>query len=141
MAAPVPSPPHFLTAVVPSPSLASQTQVLSHVPAHMHLLCDVLPCPNRSSLINQEQNVSQRFSEPQTKAAHNQNQASEILLSTNDGLIKDCLESSLHASRGNEKEKIPSRQKVLDRKKKTLVTKEPDQKMALPSRKQRKPAR
>lgn len=142
MAAPAPSRPQPLAAVVPSPSSVFETQALSHVPAHMHLLCDVLPCPNRSSLANREQNVSQKFSEPRTKAAHYKTQASESSSSTDDGLIIDCLQSSLHASRGNEKGKVPSRQKVLDKKKKKkLVTKEPDQKMALPSRQQRKPAR
>ncbi|XP_077383075.1 proline and serine-rich protein 3 isoform X2 [Festucalex cinctus] len=30
-------------------SAASQPQSLAHVPAHMHLLCDILPCPTQSA--------------------------------------------------------------------------------------------
>ncbi|KAM4735260.1 proline and serine-rich protein 3 [Anableps anableps] len=141
--APAPSPPHFLTAALPSSSLMSQPQALSHVPAHMHLLCDVLPCPNQSSLANDDQSTSQKLSEPQPKVVHKKTQVSESLLSTNkDGPVKERLPSSLHASSGSIKEEGPSQQKVHGKnKKKKLVTKESDQKTALPSRQQRKPAR
>ncbi|XP_061531804.1 proline and serine-rich protein 3 isoform X2 [Phycodurus eques] len=35
-------------AIAVSDTLVSQPQSLVHVPAHMHLLCDILPCPTRS---------------------------------------------------------------------------------------------
>ncbi|XP_077432912.1 proline and serine-rich protein 3 [Vanacampus margaritifer] len=37
----------FLGAV--SDTLVSRPQSLAHVPAHMHLLCDILPCPTQSA--------------------------------------------------------------------------------------------
>ncbi|KAM4567716.1 proline and serine-rich protein 3 [Fundulus diaphanus] len=144
LGAPGPSPPLLPAAVLPSSSLTSQTQALSHVPAHMHLLCDVLPCPSQSSRTTGEQNFSQRRSEPQTKVVHKKTQVSESLLGTNsDGLINECWPPSPRASSGNIIEEGPSQQKVPDKKKKKkkLVTKELDQKTGLPSRQQRKPAR
>ncbi|XP_035988073.1 proline and serine-rich protein 3 isoform X2 [Fundulus heteroclitus] len=137
------SPPLLPAAVVPSSSMTSQTQALSHVPAHMHLLCDVLPCPGQSSRATGEQTFSQMVSEPQTKVVHKKTQVSESLSGTNsDGLIKECRPPSPPASSGNIIEEGPSQQKVPDKKKKKkLVTKESDQKTGLPSRQQRKPAR
>ncbi|XP_054903953.1 proline and serine-rich protein 3 [Poeciliopsis prolifica] len=128
-----PSPPCFLTAAVPSSSLMSQTQTLSHIPAYMHLFCDVLPCPNQPTLANDEQSISQKLPEPQTKAVHRETQVSESLLRTN---------SEGPASSGNIKGDGPSQQKILHKKKKKKqVTKESDQKTAIPSRQQRKAVR
>ncbi|XP_047215354.1 proline and serine-rich protein 3 isoform X1 [Girardinichthys multiradiatus] len=143
LSAPAPSPPLFHAAVVSSSSLMSQTQALTHVPAHMHLLCDVLPCPNQSSVANNEQSISQKLSEPQTKVVHKKTQVSESILSPNsDGLIKECLPSSRHASAENIKEEGPMGRKGLDKnKKKKLATQRSHQKTALPSSQQRKPTR
>ncbi|XP_072316588.1 proline and serine-rich protein 3 isoform X2 [Eucyclogobius newberryi] len=44
---------------VPSGSVVSSPQALSHVPSHMHLLCDILPCPNRPSYPHEDETVSQ----------------------------------------------------------------------------------
>ncbi|XP_008430625.1 proline and serine-rich protein 3 [Poecilia reticulata] len=139
--APAPSPPRFLPAGVPPSSLMSQTQTLSHTPTHMHLLCNVLPCPNQPTLANDEQSVSQKPLEPQTKAVHRETQVSESLLRTSsDGPIKECLPASRHASSGQGDG--PSQQNILHKnKKKKLVTKESDQKTAPPSRHQRKAVR
>ncbi|XP_014885357.1 proline and serine-rich protein 3 [Poecilia latipinna] len=139
--APAPSPPRFLPAGVPPSSLMSQTQTLSHIPAHMHLLCDVLPCPNQPTLANDEQSVSQKPPEHQTKAVHRETQVSESLLRTNsDGPVKERLPASWHASSGQGDG--PSRQKIPHKnKKKKLVTKESEQKTAPPSRQQRKAVR
>lgn len=141
--APALSSPLFLTAGVPSSSVMSQTQTLSHIPAHMHLLCDVLPCPNQPTLANDERSISQKLPEPQTKAVHRETQVSESLLRTNsDRPVKERLPASRHASSGNIKGDGPSQQKILRKnKKKKLVTKESDQKTALPSRQQRKAVR
>ncbi|XP_056300801.1 proline and serine-rich protein 3 isoform X2 [Pseudoliparis swirei] len=59
-----PSP--FPTFVV-SGSSVSQPQAIAHVPAHMHLLCDVLPCPMQSS--GTHQHLSESTDEPQNKVA------------------------------------------------------------------------
>ncbi|XP_030013018.1 proline and serine-rich protein 3 [Sphaeramia orbicularis] len=53
-------------AFVASSSLISHPQAITHVPAHMHFLCDVLPCPSQSSHANMQQNISQRLG-PSTK--------------------------------------------------------------------------
>ncbi|XP_038129470.1 proline and serine-rich protein 3 isoform X1 [Cyprinodon tularosa] len=132
-----PNPPRLISSAVPSSSSAmSQTRALPHVPAHMHLLCDVLPCPNQSFV----QNMTQKVSEPQTKVVHRKTQVSESLLSTNcNGFVRECLPSSPH---GNRKKEGYSLQKVADKKKKKKQeTAEPAQKTGLPSRQQRKPAR
>ncbi|XP_029307148.1 proline and serine-rich protein 3 [Cottoperca gobio] len=53
---PASGPPHFPSL---SGSSMSQPRTLSHVPAHMHLLCDVLPCPIQSSHASMQQNISE----------------------------------------------------------------------------------
>ncbi|KAJ0000284.1 hypothetical protein NQD34_012126 [Periophthalmus magnuspinnatus] len=49
------------TTTVPSSSIVSSPQALAHVPSHMHLLCDILPCPNQSSNPHEEEMVSQKL--------------------------------------------------------------------------------
>ncbi|KAM7382728.1 hypothetical protein PAMP_002445 [Pampus punctatissimus] len=44
-----------------SGSTVPEPQYIAHIPAHMHLLCDVLPCPIQSS--NTQQSISQRLDE------------------------------------------------------------------------------
>ncbi|KAK7886682.1 hypothetical protein WMY93_026303 [Mugilogobius chulae] len=44
----------FPGSVVPSP------QSFAHVPSHMHLLCDILPCPNRTSYHHEEKTFFQK---------------------------------------------------------------------------------
>ncbi|XP_035862166.1 proline and serine-rich protein 3 [Sander lucioperca] len=51
----------------PPGSSVSYPQTVAHVPAHMHLLCDVLPCPIQSSRANTQQNISESEDESQTK--------------------------------------------------------------------------
>ncbi|XP_068180747.1 proline and serine-rich protein 3 isoform X2 [Antennarius striatus] len=53
-----------------SSSSVSQTQAMTHVPAHMHLLCDVLPCPIQSSHDGRQQNISQNIDESHVRTAH-----------------------------------------------------------------------
>lgn len=48
------------TSVDAGGSLGSPPQALAHVPSHMHLLCDILPCPNQHSHPH-EGSVSQRL--------------------------------------------------------------------------------
>ncbi|KAK2844412.1 hypothetical protein Q5P01_011071 [Channa striata] len=53
---------------VVSGSSVPQPQTITHVPAHMHLLCDVLPCPIQSS----DPSVQQTFVESKDKIVHKQ---------------------------------------------------------------------
>uniref|UniRef100_UPI0037E7E1A2 proline and serine-rich protein 3 isoform X2 n=1 Tax=Semicossyphus pulcher TaxID=241346 RepID=UPI0037E7E1A2 len=69
-----PSGPLPLPALVVSDSLVSQPHAIAHVPAHMHLLCDVLPCPIQSSHASTQQNLSKSIDASRTtvvrKKAH-----------------------------------------------------------------------
>ncbi|XP_076593859.1 proline and serine-rich protein 3 isoform X2 [Chaetodon auriga] len=64
--APASGPPPFPAFVV-SGSSVSQPTAIAHVPAHMHLLCDVLPCPTQSSYASKHQSVSESVDESHTK--------------------------------------------------------------------------
>ncbi|XP_044063603.1 proline and serine-rich protein 3 isoform X2 [Siniperca chuatsi] len=70
---PASGPPPFPSFVV-SGSSVSQPQTIAHVPAHMHLLCDVLPCPIQSSHARMQQNISQSTDESQTKVVRKKSQ-------------------------------------------------------------------
>ncbi|XP_077951322.1 proline and serine-rich protein 3 isoform X2 [Gasterosteus aculeatus] len=54
-------------AAVASGSSVSQPQAVVQVPAHMHLLCDVVPCPVRSSLASIHRHLSEGIDGSQTK--------------------------------------------------------------------------
>ncbi|XP_070822719.1 proline and serine-rich protein 3 isoform X2 [Chaetodon trifascialis] len=64
--APASGPPPFPAFVV-SGSSVSQPSPIAHVPAHMHLLCDVLPCPTQSSYAGKHPSVSESIDESHTK--------------------------------------------------------------------------
>ncbi|XP_077453854.1 proline and serine-rich protein 3 [Stigmatopora argus] len=54
-------------AIAVSETLVSQPHSLAHVPAHMHLLCDILPCPTPSSHAGMFQRNPQHLEEICTK--------------------------------------------------------------------------
>lgn len=112
---PAPSPQPF-----PAHALAgSQPQAIAHVPAHMHLLCDVLPCPIQPSRAEDEKNISQR-----------------------DGLFGAHRSSSPDASCETTEKEERSHQNVHEKtKKKRAETKEPEKKKAQSTRQQRKSVR
>ncbi|CAB1416812.1 unnamed protein product [Pleuronectes platessa] len=100
------------TASGPPPSLAfvvsgssvSQQQTLSHVPAHMHLLCDILPCPIQSSHAGAQQNISQRTDEFHTEVVSKKTQVPD---NRTDNFTEEPIRersSSLNASSGDEEE-------------------------------------
>lgn len=64
--------PHPCPAFVVSGSSVSQPQTVAHVPAHMHFLCDVLPCPMRSSHTSRQQNISKSVDESHTEGKKTQ---------------------------------------------------------------------
>uniref|UniRef100_A0A1A8EQI2 Chromosome 19 open reading frame 55 n=1 Tax=Nothobranchius korthausae TaxID=1143690 RepID=A0A1A8EQI2_9TELE len=81
---------------LPIPSVVVSTSPPSqpHVPAHMHLLCDILPCPIQSSHAQEKLNIPQRLDEPQTKVIHKEVQVPERSLRGDNG------SSSPHLSPG-----------------------------------------
>lgn len=58
---------------VASHSLASPSHALAPVPSHMHLICDILPCPNKSSHSHVEENISERLDKSTTQPQTTQN--------------------------------------------------------------------
>ncbi|XP_051261526.1 proline and serine-rich protein 3 isoform X2 [Dicentrarchus labrax] len=72
---PASGPPAFPTFAI-SGSAVSQPQTIAHVPAHMHLLCDVLPCPIQSSHASSQQKISQSIDTSRTKVVHKNTQVS-----------------------------------------------------------------
>lgn len=53
----------------PGPSVP-QSPAIAHVPAHMHLLCDVLPCPIQSAYASRQQNISQVADDTHSRVCH-----------------------------------------------------------------------
>ncbi|XP_072250608.1 proline and serine-rich protein 3 isoform X2 [Leuresthes tenuis] len=137
---PDPSPQPFPACVVPSSSV-SQPQAINHVPAHMHLLCDVLPCPIQPPDDATKQRISQRSDETQTKPLHKKKQVPENSLNIISGMLDEHLSTSPHASYGAVEGQGCSHQKVPERnKKKKAETKELEKKTALSARQHRKSA-
>ncbi|XP_023275596.1 proline and serine-rich protein 3 isoform X2 [Seriola lalandi dorsalis] len=93
---------------VVSGSSVSQPQSVAHVPAHTHLLCDVLPCPIQSSHARAQQNISQRLDESHTKVVSKKTQipgnSADIMT---DEPIREHISSSTCASSGAIEEEWP----------------------------------
>ncbi|XP_017281919.1 proline and serine-rich protein 3 isoform X2 [Kryptolebias marmoratus] len=124
-----PCPPPFPAGIA---SGSSVSQTLTHVPAHMHLLCDILPCPVQLSHNKETQIFSKRLDQPQTKVVHKKTQIPE----GSSGIISgEHMNSSPHATVEAE---VHSHQKVPEKNKKDLESR---QKTALPTRQQRKSQR
>lgn len=68
-------------AFVVSGSSVSQPQAIAHVPAHMHFLCDVLPCSIQSSNVGRQQGISQNI-ESHIEVGKVRSQVSESLQKT-----------------------------------------------------------
>lgn len=133
------APPFPATAVSGS---VFQPQSIAHVPAHMHLLCDVLPCPIQSSHTRTHQSISQRLDESQTKVAHKKTQVPES--STNK--FRDlplCEHVSFTPPTSSERE-WPDHQKICERNRQKRTGTESEmngKKQAVPIRQQKKSAR
>nr|XP_043889875.1 proline and serine-rich protein 3 isoform X1 [Solea senegalensis] len=111
-----PSPP---PAFVVSGSSVSQHQALAHVPAHMHLLCDVLPCSIHLSHASAQQNISQDLDEFHSKFVSKKTQVpdDQIDIFTEEP-IRECMSSSTHASSGAVEKEWPLRNKRSENNKK-----------------------
>ncbi|KAM9723371.1 proline and serine-rich protein 3 [Menidia menidia] len=116
---PAPGPQPFPACAVPSSSV-SQPQAMAHVPAHMHLLCDVLPCAFQSSA------ASQRTDEFQTTpAVVKKPQVSKHSLTVMGNMLDDHMSPSPCPSHGATEGHGCSHQKVPENnKKKKAETKE-----------------
>ncbi|KAM9309349.1 proline and serine-rich protein 3 isoform 2-T2 [Pholidichthys leucotaenia] len=134
-------PPHPLAPAAFTSSSVSQP----HVPAHMHLLCDVLPCPVQSSHSRVNQSISQELNESKAKV-HKKMQAPDILMKSNDLHNKQTsiLSPLLPASSGAIEEQWSSHQKIPERNRKhksEIKESEKTEKEIVTSRQQKKPAR
>ncbi|XP_073342318.1 proline and serine-rich protein 3 isoform X2 [Pagrus major] len=128
--------PHPLPAFVVSGSSVSQPQAISHVPAHMHFLCDVLPCPIQSSHASRQPNISQSIDESHGKVVRKKTQAPRDSVGTfTDEPVCEHIPSAPPASFGAVEGEGPSHNKTSERK---AQKRESERKTALPSRKQNK---
>ncbi|KAG8010159.1 Proline and serine-rich protein 3, partial [Nibea albiflora] len=136
---PASGPPPFPAFVV-SGSSVSQPQAIAHVPAHMHLLCDVLPCPIKSSDASRQQNISQSIDESHAEAVHKKTQVTENSKSDfADEPIREHTPSPPPGSSAVTEGEGPSRHKRPERDKKEKgLTKESERKAAMSSRRQKK---
>ncbi|AWO96803.1 putative proline and serine-rich protein 3 isoform 2 [Scophthalmus maximus] len=120
--APTPSP-----ALVVSGSSVSHHPTLAHVPAHMHLLCDVLPCPIQLSHATAQQNISQRSDEFHTKVVSKKTQAPDNPKDIfTDEPIHEHMSSSTHAPSGAREEKQQPLHNKRTNKKQKAQTKDSD---------------
>ncbi|XP_062254656.1 proline and serine-rich protein 3 [Platichthys flesus] len=132
---PPPSP-----AFVVSGSSVSHQQTLSHVPAHMHLLCDILPCPIQSSHVGAQQNISQRTDEFHTKVVSKKTQVPD---NQTDNFTEEPIRerlSSLNASSGDEEE-LPLHNKSSEINKKAQTKESERRRTAASIRRQNKSTR
>uniref|UniRef100_A0A3Q1GK08 Proline and serine rich 3 n=1 Tax=Acanthochromis polyacanthus TaxID=80966 RepID=A0A3Q1GK08_9TELE len=120
-----PDPDHLpFPAFVASGCSASQPHTVAHVPAHMHFLCDVLPCPSQTSHVRAKQSIPQRSDEPQTKVANKKTQVSENYTNIFSNVPPgEHVSTSLPASSGAIEEERLSHQKLSERNKKKKAEK------------------
>uniref|UniRef100_UPI003AAD0C3C proline and serine-rich protein 3 isoform X1 n=1 Tax=Centroberyx gerrardi TaxID=166262 RepID=UPI003AAD0C3C len=137
---PSPSPPFLV-----SDSSVPKLQTDAHVPAHMHLLCDVLPCPARSSHRSTQQRSSQREGS-RTKVAPKKTQqvpGNSTDTSTEEPISKH-MSSPPPASSGSTEEEWPFHHRRAERRNKKAQTKESEKnekRTAMSIRKQKKSMR
>ncbi|XP_076016854.1 proline and serine-rich protein 3 isoform X2 [Genypterus blacodes] len=125
-----------------SGSPLSQLQSNTCVPAHMHLLCGVLPCPLRSSNASQQQRTPQRLAGQQTRA---ESDTMPVLgNSTESSTDKPASKHKAFPSSGaTEEERTGHHKKAERNKKEKLKTKqsEDDRRASMSSRTQKKSTR
>ncbi|XP_019948272.2 proline and serine-rich protein 3 isoform X1 [Paralichthys olivaceus] len=134
---PTASGPHASPAFVVS---GSQHQAVAHVPAHMHLLCDILPCPIRPSHAGAQQTISQRTDELQIKVVSKKTQVPD---NPTDNFTEEPIHehtSSLNALSGDVEEELPLHNKTSETYKKAQK-KESEKRTAATIRKQKKSTR
>ncbi|XP_045900139.1 proline and serine-rich protein 3 isoform X1 [Micropterus dolomieu] len=142
---PASGPPPFPAFVV-SGSPVSQPQTISHVPAHMHLLCDVLPCPIQSSHARTQRNISQSTDESQSKVVRKKSQVPGKPMNTfTDEPICEHMPSPPPASCGAIVGEGPSHHKRSERNRKENAqekeSEKKEKKTAMSFRKQKKSSR
>nr|XP_046255329.1 proline and serine-rich protein 3 isoform X2 [Scatophagus argus] len=140
---PASGPPSFPASVV-SGSSVSQPQAIAHVPAHMHLLCDVLPCPIQSSHAGTQQKNSQNIDETpkDTKVVCKNTQLPGKSMNTfTDEPIREDMPSLLSAFPGSIDRQGPGHYKTTQRSKNEEAQPKESQKKTTTSLKQQKKSR
>ncbi|XP_028281310.1 proline and serine-rich protein 3 isoform X2 [Parambassis ranga] len=131
-----PLPPHHACAL--SDPSVSQPQTIAHVPAHMHLLCDVLPCPIQSSHAK-EQHMSD---ESHTTFVQKKTKIPESSTNTlNDVPLDEQLSPHSPDSSGSIQGEWSRHQKVYERNKKNKVETKESERTAGSMRQHKKSAR
>ncbi|XP_040899751.1 proline and serine-rich protein 3 isoform X2 [Toxotes jaculatrix] len=136
---PPPSP-----AFVVAGSSASHPQAIAHVPAHMHLLCDVLPCPIQSSHASAQQNISQRLDETRAVSEKTKVPGNPTDIFTDEPIREHVLSSTRAESGATEDEWALHNKRSESNRKEKAHTKESEKnekKTAVSIRKQKKSAR
>ncbi|XP_020493051.1 proline and serine-rich protein 3 isoform X1 [Labrus bergylta] len=102
-----------LPAFVVSGSSVSQP----HVPAHMHFLCDVLPCPSQTFHASTHDNIFQSRDESRTKIVFEKAQAENKMKTAPDDPFLEHIPTPSNASSGATKGERPSNHKRSERNK------------------------
>ncbi|XP_041797871.1 proline and serine-rich protein 3 isoform X2 [Chelmon rostratus] len=132
--APASGPPPFPAFLV-SGSSVSQPSAVAHVPAHMHLLCDVLPCPIQPSHSSRQQNISQSIDESHAKVVRKKTRVDTIT----DESVREHMPSPPPATEEALEAEGPSYHKRYERKKKEKAqVEQSERKAAMTFRKQKK---
>lgn len=136
---PASGPPPFPAFVV-SDSSVFHPQTIAHVPAHMHFLCDVLPCPLQSSHASRQQNISKTIDESHTKVVSEKTQVPGLSMNTfTDEPNSELIPSTPPTLSGAIECEGPSHNKASERnKKEEAQRKESERKTATSFTKQRK---
>ncbi|XP_074539081.1 proline and serine-rich protein 3 [Halichoeres trimaculatus] len=142
---PAPTPALFSDCAV-SGIPASQPQTIAQVPAHMHFLCDILPCPIQASHTSEKQILLQKMDEIQTNVIHKKSQVTENLMKTaNDAPV--CGRVPVHPQalsapiKGEETYQHRGTERKKKEKSQTREMQKDDEKASISCRKQKKPTR
>ncbi|KAM6995334.1 proline and serine-rich protein 3 [Tautogolabrus adspersus] len=117
-----------------------------HVPAHMHFLCDVLPCPSQTSHASTHDNILQSMDESRTKIVFEKAQVPENKMNTApDEPFLEHIPTPSNASSGATKGERPSNHKRSERNKtekaQTKVSENNKKETVMSVRKQKKSTR
>ncbi|XP_032374214.1 proline and serine-rich protein 3 isoform X2 [Etheostoma spectabile] len=127
----------------PPGSSVPYPQTVAHVPAHMHLLCEVLPFPIQSSCASTQQNISGSKDESQTKVVRKKTQVpGDSVNNFMNKSISEHMPSPPPASSGAIKRAGLSHHKTSERENALTGESEKNERKTAPSfRKQKKSAR
>lgn len=133
--------PHSASGPPPFPGHSvSQSPAIAHVPAHMHLLCDVLPCPIQSAYASRQQNISQVADDTHSRAHHKKTQSpgnSKNVLSE-EPVVEHTPPPPPASSEARDEERRSNRKRSERSKSETVRKKDSERMVMMGSRKQTK---